>query len=219
MTATKKIIFSTIIYVLIFISAIIYFVTLSFTGSDAAGNGLARGLTAIYGLVILFVIAIVFVIYNLVISRKARNMGLGVFSFIPIIFPLLILVFEYVGAFVNREDSIEEQSHTFLIEYKSTIQTEQARFSMRTDRGSSSIRVTPEKINDSIFIYSASGGLLYERNRKFQIGINDFESSNFELPIDYKPLIVSFSPWEDLALINSDIQDTIYVSYRYKVEK
>lgn len=219
MSATRKVIISNVIYTVIFIGVAFYLSAMRFTRNDAPGNGMAAGLTFLYTFFLLAVLATILVIYNLVISRKVKRLGLTLFSFFPLVAPVVVFGYSFLGIGSPREASIEEQSHKFSIECVTRSEIPFVYFSMRSSSGGGSSRMQPDQLNDTTFIYKASSAIFYEVNRRFQLKWDNYESTPFELPIAYKPKKTPFTPWQKLMAIDTLKRDTVFFDYRYKVEK
>jgi presenilin-like A22 family membrane protease len=89
MNPTKVIVISVIAYIALFFIAYFLFQNTRFSG-DAAGSGLAKGLTFLYGLAFLFLLAVIVTIVLLVLYRSVTPFGVKLMAFIPIFLPLFI---------------------------------------------------------------------------------------------------------------------------------
>ncbi|MEX6625689.1 hypothetical protein [Tenacibaculum salmonis] len=85
------IIISVIFYSIVVLIALKKYANMPFSGNEAAGNAIAKGLTFFYGLGIIFLIAVFLTIINAFFYKGISNNWIKFLFFIPIGFPLLIL--------------------------------------------------------------------------------------------------------------------------------
>src|SRR5688572_28975106 len=118
MTATKIIIASVISYVTLFSIAYFLFLNTTFTG-DAAGSGMAKGLTFLFGVGFLFLLAVILTFVHTYLFSGVTQVWVKLISFIPIVLVTLLFLTEYFGLGKSTEPPIEEQAHRLTIEIKS----------------------------------------------------------------------------------------------------
>lgn len=219
MTSNKIIITSVVIYVIILVIMYISFSNQQFTGSDPAGNGMAKGLTFFYGLGILLLIAVVLTIVNAFFFKGITSTWVKFLFFVPIALPLLILAVTFFEIGTPRQASIEKQAHRLTFEIRTRENLKDATFSFRSSKGGSHSKMRNEKVEDNYYVYEDRNAIFYENKRKFYIRSNGYETPEYYLDIPYKPRIVPFTNWEVLNGINKETQDTIKLEFRYKITK
>lgn len=219
MTSNKIIITSVIIYIIILIIMYIGFSNQQFTGSDAAGNGMAKGLTFFYGLGILLLIAVVLTIVNAFFFKGITSTWVKFLFFVPITLPLLILAVTFFEIGTPKQVSIEKQAHRLTFEIRTTESLKDGTFSFRSSKGGSHSKIRNEKVEGGLYVYENRNAIFYEDGRKFYIRSNGYETPEYYLEIPYKPGIVPFTNWEVLNGINNETQDTIKLEFRYKITK
>lgn len=219
MTSNKIIITSVVIYVIILIIMYIGFSNQQFTGSDAAGNGMAKGLTFFYGLGILLLIAVVLTIVNAFFFKGITSTWVKFLFFVPITLPLLILAVTFFEIGTSRQVSIEKQAHRLTFEIRTAESLKGGTFSFRSSKGGSHSKIRNEKVEGGLYAYENRNAIFYEDERKFYIRSNGYETPEHYLEIPYKPQIVPFTNWEVLHGIHTDTQDTIKLEFRYKITK
>lgn len=219
MTSNKIIITSVVIYVIILIIMYIGFSNQQFTGSDAAGNGMAKGLTFFYGLAILFLIAVILTIVNAFFFKGITSAWVKFLFFVPIALPLLILVVTFFEIGTPKQASIEKQVHRLTFEIRTRENLKDATFSFRSSKGGSHSKMKNEKVQDEFYVYENRNAIFYEDKRKFYIRSNGYETPEHYLEIPYKPEIIPFTNWEVLHGIHAETKDTIKLEFRYKITK
>lgn len=216
MTATKIIIASIISYVTLFSIAYFLFLNTKFTG-DAAGSGLAKGLTLLYGLGFLFLLAVILTIVHLNLFGGVTQVWVKPISFIPILLPTLLFLTEFLGLGKSREPSIDEQAHRLTIEIKSAVPLENATFVFRSSSGSSSSKLKNAHEEGGVYFYQMSTAIFYDDDRKFYVYSDDFETQENYLVIPYAPEPIPFTDWKVLHGMKRNGTDSVIVEFRYTV--
>ncbi|WP_190810575.1 hypothetical protein [Flagellimonas sp. S3867] len=98
MSANKKMIISVLSYVVLFCISGLVFAFSEFTGSDSAGNGMAQGLTLLYGAVGFSLLAIVLTIINAFVFKNVTKLWIKFLFFVPLLI-IPILAFALIGGF------------------------------------------------------------------------------------------------------------------------
>jgi len=192
---------------------------MNFTGSDAAGNGMAKGLTFFYGLGILFLIAIVITIINAFMLKNVSIVWVKILFFVPLALPLLIFAYTVLEIGRPRTDSLEKQAHRISFEFRTVQKLENLRFSFRSSGGGMSSKINNEETDSKFYIYKRSSIIYYESDRHFSLSCDAFKTSKYNLDLPYKPLIMPFTAWETLQTTDHLTQDTIKLEFRYQVSK
>lgn len=218
MTATKIIIISVISYISLFSVAYLLFLNSKFTG-DAAGSGLAKGLTFLYGLGFLFLIAIILTIVHIYLFRGVTPLWVKLISFIPLLLPTFVLLIEYFGLGRPKDPPIEEQAYRLTIEIKTTTKLENATLLFRSSKGSSSSKLKPIREEQGVYFYEKSNLISYEEERKFYVYSNEFETTEHYLVIPYEPEVSPFTDWKVLRGMKSNNADSVMLEFRYKITK
>lgn len=190
-----------------------------FTGNDAAGNGMAKGLTFFYGLGMLFIIALVLTIINAFFLNRVTQLWVKLLFLVPVLLPLLVFSIEYFEIGRPRPPSIAKQVHRMTIEIRSTEKLVNPRFSFRSSKGGSHSKLNYKRTEDHYHYYRNSNAVFYESARVFYILSDDFESPEHQLPIPYEPKITPFTNWESFYKTKSSSQDAINLEFRYKISK
>jgi hypothetical protein len=159
MTATKIIIISVISYISLFSVAYLLFLNSKFTG-DAAGSGLAKGLTLLYGLGFLFLLAIILTVVHIYLFRGVTPLWVKLISFIPVLLPTFVLLIDVFGLGRPKYPTIEEQAHRLTIEIKTTTKLENATLLFRSSKGSSSSKLKPIREEQGVYFYEKSNSTL-----------------------------------------------------------
>ncbi len=219
MASNKVIITSVIIYIAILVLMYVSYSNQQFTGSDAAGNGMAAGLTFFYGLGILFLIAVIFTIINAFFFKGITATWVKFLFFVPITLPVLLFLITFFEIGTPRQASIEKQAHRLTFEIRTKESLKDATFSFRSSKGGSHSKMKNEKVEDDFYIYENRNAIFYEDKRKFYISFNGYETPEQYLEIPYEPKIIPFTKWEVLHGIKGDTQDTIKLEFRYKITK
>ena len=219
MSADKTIIITVILYITLFIMMSVAFLNTKFTGNDAAGNGLAKGLTFFYGLGLLFIIAVIVTIINVFFLKNVTSQWIKFFFFVPILLPLLVFGVEYLEIGKSRPPSIEDQAHRLTIEIRTTKELKNALLSFRSSKGGASSKLKDKKIENSFYIYQDNKAIFYESGRKFYIRTDEFETPEYHFEIPYEPKISSFTNWKTLFEEKNDSQQNIKLEFRYKITK
>jgi len=117
MSPLKKILLSNLIYLLLFTAATILFLWPEDAGKgDPAGRAMMDGFFMLIGLAFLLVLAIAFAIYNLKIAIEAKKTYLKFLAIVPILIPLFVFGYSYLGVGQNYEPEIETQVQSHTIE-------------------------------------------------------------------------------------------------------
>jgi hypothetical protein len=219
MTPNKTIILSVIIYIILLIILVIIYHNTKFTGSDAAGNGMAKGLIFLYGLVFLFLAAIVVTIINAFFFSGITQQWIKFLFFVPIVLPSIIFAHEVLEIGKSRPPDIDKQAHRLSIEIRSTQKLENPSLAFRTSGGSSFGKLELTKSESDYFYYKVSRTIYYESERKFYIASDKVKTVEYFFDIPYKPEIIPFTEWYALSVSNDSIQDTISMEFRYQVTK
>ncbi|WP_420321094.1 hypothetical protein [Flagellimonas sp.] len=98
MSANKKIIVSVLSYLVLFCISGLIFSFSEFTGSDAAGNGMAQGLTLLYGAAVFSILAVVLTIINAFAFKKVTKLWIKFLFFVPLLI-IPIMAFALIGGF------------------------------------------------------------------------------------------------------------------------
>ncbi len=197
MTTTKIIIVSVISYISLFSVAYLLFLNSKFTG-DAAGSGLAKGLTFLYGLGFLFLVAIILTVVHIYLFRGVTPLWVKLISFIPLLLPTFVLLIEYFGLGRSTYPTIEEQAYRLTIEIKTPTKLENATLLFRSSKGSSSSKLKPIREEQGVYFYEKSNLISYEEERKFYVYSNEFETTEHYLVIPYEPEVSPFTEWKVL---------------------
>ena len=219
MNANKFIIASTIVYLIILVIMAVSYSNMKFTGSDAAGNGMAKGLTFFYGLGLLFLIAIVITIINAFVFKNITLVWVKFLCALPLALPLLIFGYTVLEIGRPREDSLEKQAHRISFEFRTVNRLENPRFSFRSSGGGLGSKIGNEEKEGNFYVYKSSTVIYYEINRRFSISCDAFKSDKLDLDLPYKPLITPFTPWKTLPILEHHSQDTAKIEFRYQVSK
>lgn len=217
MNANKTIVIGVLVYVVLFIILSISFVNTKFTGNDAAGNGMAKGLTFFYGLGILFIIAVILTIINAFFLNKVTHLWIKFIFFIPVLLPLIIFSIEYFEIGRSGPPSIADQVHRLTIEIRTTKKLENPRFSFRSSKGGSHGKLNYKRAEDSFHFYENSNAIFYGTDRVFYVKSAEFETPEYQLEIPYEPEIAPFTDWVVFFKSKSGPQDPIRLEFRYKV--
>lgn len=213
------IVLSVVIYVASFIRAAILFSNKKFTGSDAAGNGMAKGMTFFYGLGIFFIVAIALVGVSIFLFSSLTILWLKYVVFVPILMPVLTFLYTMLEIGSPRQVSIEDQCHTLTFEIRTTNPLRNGVFGFKSSGGGSGSRLSKEKSKSEYTLYKSSNAIFYETGRKFQISSDDFETAYHTLDIPYKPVVFLFTDWTTIVDFKRDDNSKIELQFRYKVSK
>lgn len=207
------------LYATLFVAMAISYSKKKFTGSDAAGNGMAKGLTFFYGLGILFLIAVVLTIINAFFFKDINATWVKFLFFVPISLPVLIFTFTFLEIGIPRQASIKKQTHKLTIEVRTKEKLEDVSFSLRTSSSGSHCRVNNGKEEAGFYVHTFGSAIFYETYRVFSMRWTGYKTLKYELEIPYKPQIIPFTNWETLSGINEATKDTIKLEVRYKISK
>jgi len=219
MNANKTIVIGVILYVVLFIILSISFVNTKFTGNDAAGNGMAKGLTFFYGLGILFIFAVVLTIINAFFLNRVTHQWIKFIFFVPVLLPIVVFSIEYFEIGSYRPPSTAEQVHRLTIEIKTTKELGNPRYSFRSSKGGSHSKLNYKKMEGSFHFYENSNAIFYETGRVFYIRSDELETPEYELAIPYELEIVPFTDWETFFKTKGGSKDSIDLEFRYKISK
>jgi len=156
------VVLSVAIYVMSFLSAAILFSNKKFTGSDAAGNGMAKGMTFFYGLAIFFIGAIVLAGTSMFLFSSLTIMWLKYVAFVPILMSVLTLLYTMLEIGRPRQVSIEDQCHTLTFEIRTSGTLRNGVFGFRSSGGGSSSRLNEENSESEYNLYKSSNAIFYE---------------------------------------------------------
>ncbi len=92
MSANIGIVSSTLMYILLAVVMYMLYKKKKFNGNEIAGNAMAKGLTFIYGLGILLLIAIVLTIIYAFFLSNVTLLWIKFLSFVPISIPLIAVL-------------------------------------------------------------------------------------------------------------------------------
>jgi hypothetical protein len=216
-TATKIIIVSVLAYIALFFIAYILILNTKFTG-DAAGRGMASGLTFIFGLGILFIIAVILTSVLIYLSSSAPS-WVRLIAFIPILLPTFFFLKDFFGLSMPNEQAFEEQAYRLTIELKSDFNLENATFTFRSSKGSSSSKLHTIKEEGGFYFYEKNNAIYSEEERKFYVHSKDFETEESFLIISYKPEEIPFTDWKALPGIKNNVEDSVILEFRYTITK
>lgn len=210
---------SVVLYIIILISMYRAFSKRKFTGSDAAGNGMAKGLTFFYGLGALFLLAIILTIVNAFFFKDISFTWIKIIFFVPIVLPVLIIVIMSLEIGIPRKPSIEKQLRKLSFEIRTKEKLKNATFSLHTSSGDSEGDLNNEIMEEGFYRYRNEKFIFYENKRILYIKFDGYEAIEYELGIPYKPKNIPFTNWETIAGIKKDTQDTIKLEVRFKISK
>ncbi len=216
MTATKIIILGVISYTVLFLSACMLFGNLKFTRNDAAGNGLEKGLTFVYGLGVLFLLAIILTLINIYFFSNVTQLWVKCIAFIPLLLPTFIFFVEVFHVGKQKESTIEEQAHRLTIEIKTATKLENARLLFRASTGSSNSKLKLIK-EPSIYLYETSNAIFNQDDRSFYVYSDEFKTAEYLFDIPYKPEVIPFTDWQELRGIKTNGADSVMLEFRYKI--
>jgi hypothetical protein len=218
MSATRIIIISVVSYISLFSVAYLLFLNSKFTG-DAAGSGLAKGLTFLYGLGSLFLIAIILTAVHIYLFRGVTPLWVKLISFVPLLLSTFIILTEFLGLGRPNSPTIEEQAHRLTIEIKTATKLENATLSFRSSSGGSSSKLRPIGEENGFYIYEKSTAIYFEEDRKFYVYSNEFKTPEYYLVIPYEPEASPFTDWSVIYGINNNEIDSVMLEFRYKITK
>jgi hypothetical protein len=219
MTANIIIVISVVLYVILLLVMYKAFSNRQFTGSDAAGNGMAKGLTFFYGLGVLFLIALVLTIVNAFFFNDISFTWIKFLFFAPILLPLLIFTITSMEIGRPKRTSIEKQIRTLTFEIRTKVKLKNPAFSLSTSEGRSHGKLNNKKIENSFYVYENEKFIFYGNKRMIYVKSDGYEKTEFNLQIPYKPKVIPFTKWETAFGINKDTQATIKLEFRYKITK
>ncbi|MDW7693006.1 hypothetical protein R9C00_10250 [Flammeovirgaceae bacterium SG7u.111] len=219
MIGNRIVIGSVVVYLILVVYMYISYSNTKFTGSDAAGNGMAKGLTFFYGLGLLFIIAVVITIINGFFFNQLTNGWLKALVAVPILTPLAIFAFVALEIGRPRPVSIEKQAHRLSIEIRSKTNIDGARSSFRTSGGGSGSKLTIQGKEDDYFMYTSSKAIFHETGRKLSIKSDSFSTPEYLFDIPFVPQIAPFTNWEPILAESNESADTFQLEIRYKVTK
>ncbi len=220
MQANKVIITTVLIYITAFVVAAISYSNTKFTGSDAAGNGMAKGLTLFYGIGIFFIVALVLTVINGFFFKGIHTGWIKILFFVPIALPTCVFLFYFFEIGRPRQVPIEKQAHRLSFELRSTLDLGAATFGFRSSGGGSGSRLKIDRTENGLFFYKSNKAIFYEMDRKFSVHSDEFETEDFMLSdIPYQPEVIPYTEWQTIVGVRKDIQDTIKIDFRYKITK
>jgi len=218
MTANKIILISVALYVIILVIMYIVFSNRQFTGNDAAGNGMAKGLTFFYGLGALFLIAVVLTIVNAFFFKDISITWIKFLFFVPILLPFLIFIITFLEIGRPKKPSAEKV-YRLKFEIRIKERLKNPTFSLSTSLGDSHGKLNSKKTENSFYVYENEKFIFYENKRMLYIKSDGYEKIEYNLEIPYKPKVIPFTNWETVSEINKDTQNTIKFGFRYKITK
>ncbi len=217
MSANKVVVVSVSLYVILFLVSAILFYNTKFTGNDAAGNGMASGLTFLYGLAILFIIALILTGVNAFFFKNISIQWVKVLFFVPLLLPLLAFSIEFFEIGRPRVPSIDEQAHRLTYQIRTTEKLDSPKLSFRSTKGSSTGKLTFKKKAGDFYLYEKSNAIFFESERKFYISSGSLISEEYHLDIPYEPEIVPYGNWEELIWEYGDLNEALKLEFRYSV--
>jgi hypothetical protein len=216
MTPTKIIAVSVISYVALFSVAYILFLNTRFTG-DAAGSGMAKGLTLMFGLGLLFLLAIILTIVHIYFFEGTPR-WVKLIAFVPILLPTYFFLTDFLEVGRPRDPSVERQAYRLTIEIKSATNLDNATLTYRSTSGSSSGKLTPTREEGGFYFYEKRNAFyFYEDDRKFYVHSSDFRTEEFYLVTPYEPEVIPFSDWKVVNEMKSNGVDSVKFEFRYKI--
>ncbi|KQC30470.1 hypothetical protein [Flagellimonas eckloniae] len=219
MSANKRVLVSVSFYTVLFIVSVILFFNTKFTGNDAAGNGMASGLTFLFGLLGLFIVALILTVINAFSFKNISQYWIKLLFFIPLILPLSVLAAEYFQTGIPKEPSIKEQEHRLTIQIKTTEKLENPKLSFMSSKGSYNSKLTYKKTEGSFYIYEKSTVIVFESDRNFYISSNKIKTQRYYLEIPYEPKIIPYTDWKNLLGTESNINEPLKLEFRYTITK
>jgi len=218
MNANKIVVSSVSVYVLCFLCASLYFLNTKFTGNDPAGNGMAKGLTFIYGLGLLILIAIAVTIANTFFYKGITQWWVKLYFFVPLVMPFIVFFIEILEVGRSSPPSLDKQAHRLAIEVRSPLNLDEARMTFRSSKGGTSKKLTFNRSADGYHYYQCTFGIYYESSRWVSIVWDGSETLPHTLEIPYKPKPAPFSPW---SLLNDghETLDSLVVEIRYMITR
>jgi len=189
------------------------------TGSDAAGNGMAKGLTFFYGLGIFFIIAVFLTGISIFLFSSLTIMWLKYIAFVPILMPVLTFLYTMLEIGRPRQVNIEDQCHTLTFEIRTSDPLRNGVFGFRSSGGGSGSKLNKENSESEHNFYKSSNAIFYETSRMFQISSADFETAYHTLDIPYKPVVSPFTDWTTIVDFEQNDNSKIELEFRYKVSK
>ncbi len=219
MSANKVVVVSVSLYIIVFLVSAIVFFNTKFTGSDAAGNGMASGLTFLYGLAVLFIIAVVLTGINAFFFKNISLPWVKVLFFVPLLLPLLAFSFEFFGTGRPEASPLDEEAYRLSYQIRATEELTSPRLSFVSSIGVSAEKITFKKKEGGFYIYGASNPLFFDDERSFYISSDYLTSEEYYLDIPYEPESIPFGNWEELIWVNGDLNETLKLEFRYSVTK
>jgi hypothetical protein len=211
----KVIIVSVIAYVVLFGISWIAFLNMKFSG-DAAGSGMEKGLTYLFGLGILFLIGMIITGFGIYFFGSVTQQWIKWAAFVPVLLPIVVFSIEYFEIGRSRGPSLDDPSYRLTFEVRSSEELHEATFLYRSSTGSSSSKLNYIRLENGSNVYEKSNIINIDNSRKVQIRSDKFNTEQYELEIPEEPSVIPFTGWKMLYESKSD-GDTIRIDFRYKI--
>lgn len=218
MNASKIVVVDVIFYIVLFVIMYFTFSNTKFSGGDAAGNALSSGYTWLLGLGVSFVIGIILTIINIWLFKNISSVWIKLFSFVPILLPVIIFSVDYFG--IGRPDQNDEfvSSLQLTLEIRSPEKIDSTTLTYKSSKGGYSRKLNFYKGEDNFYYDEFTFSLGDEEDRRFiikapniEIQKNYFRFESFWGNLDY-------NEWTPLNPSESNIPDSMRIEFRYKFD-
>lgn len=219
MNASKTVIISVLVYVVLFAIMYFTFINSKFTGGDAAGNALSKGLTYFLGLGVSFIIAIILTIVNMWLIRNGSSFWISALAFVPLLLPLIVFSVDNfaIGNPEQRDDM--ERNLRLTLEIRSSEKIDSAMLTYKTSEGGYSRKMVFVQDADNFYYDELPFTLSYETDRKFKIRSGNFETEEYYFDLGDAPEPFDYSDWIPLNLTGTHYADSLKIDFRYRIIK
>ena len=180
---------------------------------------MASGLTFLYGLAILFIIAVVLTGINAFFFRNISLPWVKVLFFVPLLLPVLAFSFEFFGTGRPDAPTLDEETYRLTYQIRATEELNSPRLSFVSSIGVSSGKLTFNKEEGGFYLYETSNPIFFDNERSFYISSGYLTTEEYYLEIPYEPESMPFGNWEELIWANEDLDETLKLEFRYSVTK
>jgi len=217
MNASKTVIISVLVYVVLFAIMYFAFINSNFSGGDAAGSALSKGLVYLLGLGVSFIIAIILTIITIRLIRSDSHVWIKALAFVPILLPMIVFSVDYAGIGSPEQRDDIELNLRLILEIRSSEKIDSAMLTYTSSEGVYSRKLIFIQDADNFYYDELPITLSYDADPKFKIRSGNVETEEYSFDLGDAPEPLDYSDWIPLNTTGTQYADSLKIEFRYKI--